>query len=242
MNRSIGTSTPSSPPRKPSIWFAGAFRPSRVTAGADRLPSERHEDRSVHPHQGRARREPAASLESTLIHIGLIKIDGTRSIRRAPRKPKRRHSRRRIRVRSRDADTPRCRSMPSPPSASPRRSRGAGAGIGCFVRSGIAPHGALSLFLIAKENHHGSHIGIRSSVAPIVVLARLTLRTIRGKNGPSRSAASPRTSVRSRSKTRSWSSTPKASTTGNSSSGTSSRSPIRSAAACGSRSVPAWTA
>ena len=32
MNRSIGTSTPSSPPRKPSIWFAGAFRPSRVTA------------------------------------------------------------------------------------------------------------------------------------------------------------------------------------------------------------------
>ena len=38
--------------RKPSTWFAGAFRPSRVTAGADRLPSERHEDRSVHPHQG----------------------------------------------------------------------------------------------------------------------------------------------------------------------------------------------
>ena len=32
MNRSIGTSTPSLPPLKPSIWFAGACRPSKGTA------------------------------------------------------------------------------------------------------------------------------------------------------------------------------------------------------------------
>ena len=59
MNRSTGTSTPSSPPRKPSIWFAGACRPSKGSAGADRLPSERHEDRSVHPHKGEHAGEPA---------------------------------------------------------------------------------------------------------------------------------------------------------------------------------------
>jgi hypothetical protein len=46
----------------------------------------------------------------------------------------------------------------------------------------MAPHGAL-LFLFPKENHHGSHIGTQIS-PPIVVPGQLTLRTIRGKNGP----------------------------------------------------------
>lgn len=32
VNRTIGTSTPSSPPLKPSTWFAGACRPSKGTA------------------------------------------------------------------------------------------------------------------------------------------------------------------------------------------------------------------
>ena len=92
-----------------------------------------------------------------------------------------------------------------------------------------------------QENHHGNPIGFEKSVAPIVVPGQLTLRTIRGKNGPFTVGRLATHSVLSlRSKTRSWSSTPKAST-GNSSS-VHLPGPIRSAAACGSRSVPASTA
>ena len=96
MNRSIGTDTIVATPEA-SIWFAGAFRPSRGPQGADRLPSERHEDRSVHPHQGEHAGEPAASLESTLVHIGLIKIDGTQvypTSQAQPEAPPKTHPRR----------------------------------------------------------------------------------------------------------------------------------------------------
>jgi hypothetical protein len=104
----------------------------------------------------------------------------------------------------------------------------------------MAPHGALP-FLFPKENHHGSHIGARPIGSPIVVPGQLTLRTIRGKNGPftvGRLAPIGKFAV----KDPELEQYPEGKYDGNSSSATSSRSPIRSATACGSRSVPASTA
>ncbi len=75
------------------------------------------------------------------------------------------------------------------------------------------------------------------SVSPIIVPGQLTLRTIRGKNGPFTVGRL----VTPIGKFAVKDADPKENTTGNSSSATSSRSPIRSATACGSRSAPTWT-
>lgn len=80
------------------------------------------------------------------------------------------------------------------------------------------------------------------SVAPIVVPGQLTLRTIRGKNGPFTVGRLATHLGTFEVKDPELEQYPEGKYDGNSSSGTSSRSPIRSAAACGSRSVPASTA
>ena len=102
--------------------------------------------------------EPAASLESTLIHIGLIKIDGTKVY---PTSPAQAETPPAQDASASEAETPAPLpiSLPSPPSASPKvkwRSRSRH----WLLRSDQGPRGPCR-FPIAKENHHGSHIGIR---------------------------------------------------------------------------------
>lgn len=63
--------------------------------------------------------EPAASLDSTLIHIGLIKIDGTKVYPTSPRKPIRRRPRTLPRPKPR-TPTSLPISLSSPPSVSPK--------------------------------------------------------------------------------------------------------------------------
>ena len=83
-----------------------------------------------------------------------------------------------------------------------------------LARSGMAPHGLLFPAFF-KENHHGSHTAPEKSVAPIVVPCQLTLRTIRGKNGPF-TVGRLATHLGNvwRSKTRNWSSALEGNTTG----------------------------
>ncbi len=78
VNRTIGTSTPSSPPLKPSTWFARCVQ--AIEGDRKVLIAFKLNDMKIDPYirtKGERAGEPGASLESTLIHIGLIKIDGT---------------------------------------------------------------------------------------------------------------------------------------------------------------------
>ncbi|CAM5374538.1 hypothetical protein SSTU70S_03711 [Stutzerimonas stutzeri] len=133
--------------------------------------------------------EPAASLESTLVHIGLIKIDGTQvyptSQAQAEASPAEDASASEARRSHRHCCRPRCR-----PACRARRarargaSRGAGAGIGCFVLIRHGPSRGLAFSYSSRRTIMAATPAPEKSVAPIVVPGQLTLRTIRGKNGP----------------------------------------------------------
>lgn len=79
------------------------------------------------------------------------------------------------------------------------------------------------------------------SVSPIVVPGQLTLRTIRGKNGPFTVGRLATHLGTFEVKDPELEQYPEGKYDGSSSSGTSSRSPTRSVVACVSKSAPVWT-
>ncbi len=78
------------------------------------------------------------------------------------------------------------------------------------------------------------------SGSPITVPGQLTLRTIRGRNGPFNVGRLVTPIGTFAVKDAELEQYPEGKYEGSSSSATSSRSPIPSATACGSRSVPTW--
>ena len=132
--------------------------------------------------------EPAASLESTLVHIGLIKIDGTQvyptSQAQAEASPAEDASASEADEAIDTAADPLQTSLPSPPSASPRR-KSRSRSRHWLLRSDPAwPSTGPCFSYSSRRTIMAATPAPEKSVAPIVVPGQLTLRTIRGKNGP----------------------------------------------------------
>ena len=159
--------------------------------------------------------EPAASLESTLVHIGLIKIDGTQvyptSQAQAEASPAEDAS---ASEADEAIDTAADPLQTSLPSASPRR-KSRSRSRHWLLRSDPAwPLTGPCFSYSSRRTIMAATPAPEKSVAPIVVPGQLTLRTIRGKNGPFTVGRLATHLGTFEVKDRNWSSTPKGNTTG----------------------------